>query len=39
ILYTDLFVKNVGTVGTFVHIVKYVSDAEAELMIKNGVSH
>lgn len=38
-LYTDLEVKNVGRVGTFVHLIKMVSDEEAEHLIKEGIDH
>lgn len=39
LFYTDLFVYDVGTVGTFVHVLKFISDDEAERLIKEGVSH
>lgn len=37
--YSDLYVENVGTVGTFVHLVAFISDDQAEQMIKEGVDH
>lgn len=37
--YTDLSVDNVGTVGTFVHLIAFISDDQAEQLIKEGIDH
>lgn len=36
VLYTTMYVENVGTVGTYVNIFEWITDDEAERIINNG---
>lgn len=36
VLYTQMYVEEVGTVGLFVNIIEWVSDAEAERILREG---
>lgn len=38
-LYTYQYVEDVGVVGTFVHVLKFISDEEAEKLIREGIDH